>query len=90
MSSSLFRAENTAPRQYPQKVQQGPSFEEQARHYAEVLKGSNGQQLFMMALQQNPGLRDFMNRYQGKPIEQVARELGISDRYVGLIKDLTK
>ncbi len=44
----------------------------------------------MMALQQNPGLRDFMNRYQGKPIEQVARELGISDRYVGLIKDLTK
>lgn len=44
----------------------------------------------MMALQQNPSLRDFMNRYQGKPIEQVARELGISDRYVGLIKDLTK
>lgn len=71
-------------------MQQGPSFEEQARHYAGVLKGSNGQQLFMAALQQNPALRDFMNRYQGRSIDEVARELGINESYVNLIKDLTK
>ena len=78
-------------RQCPQRQpQQTPSFEDQVRHYAGILKGADGQQLFMTALHQNPALRDFMARYQGRPIEQVASELGISDRYVSLIKDLTK
>ena len=44
----------------------------------------------MAALQQNPALRDFMNRYQGRSLDDVARELGISENYVSLIKDLTK
>lgn len=76
MGSSLF---GTKQIQIPVN---NPAFNIQARQIVSMLKGANGQTILSAAMQQNPELRNFMEKNKGRAPEEVAQEMGVDYNFI--------